>query len=358
MGCEMGEPMVTSDLKKTLEKGPVTASAPCRIDMGGSLDLSTFYLPLRHYAPCTVNIALNMRTRVRISSHTDGNVRISSNGFDGAEYPLLQAPMRHPLGLLFAVAAYFGQSGIHISVDSASPPRSGLGGSSAAAVALIGALATVLGVKDMSRKKVALLAHAIEGSVAGVVCGIQDQLAAVYGGVNLWEWQGEPASPSYRKSVLIRKKKHGDLAKQVLVAFCGEPHESAQVNRKWTEQFLAGKYRRQWLEIITCTRGFAEALVAKDVSRAVDWMNKETALRRQMTPEVLDAIGEKLVSEAIRNQCGARFTGAGGGGCIWALGSSEHIERLRKRWRQVLTPVASARLLTSDIDAHGLMLEK
>lgn len=125
---------MTSVLKKILEKGPVTASAPCRIDMGGSLDLSTFYLPLRHYAPCTVNMALNMRTRVRISPHPHGNVKISSKGFKGAEYPLLQAPMRHPLGLLFAVAAYFGQSGIHITVESASPPRSGLGGSSAAAL--------------------------------------------------------------------------------------------------------------------------------------------------------------------------------------------------------------------------------
>ena len=144
----------------------------------------------------------------------------------------------------------------------------------------------------------------------------------------------------------------------MLVAFCGEPHESAQVNRKWVDQFLAGKYRRQWLEIITCTREFAEALAGQDLPGAVDRMNRETHLRRQMTPEVLDAVGKKLVDEAIRNQCGARFTGAGGGGCIWALGRVAHIERLRERWQQVLAPVASARLLTSDIDAHGLMVEK
>lgn len=347
-----------SALKRLLENGPVAASAPCRIDLGGTLDIGTFYLPLRRYVPCTVNIALNMRTRVRISPHTDGFVKISSKGFKSAEYPLLQAPMRHPLGLLFAVAAYFGQAGIHIAVDSASPPRSGLGGSSAAAVALIAALATALGITDMSRKKMALLAHAIEGSVAGVACGIQDQLAAAYGGVNLWAWEGEGGGPAFRKSVIVPKKNHGDLEKQLLVAFCGEPHESAQVNRKWVAQFLAGKYRRQWLEIITCSRGFADALIAKDLSRAVDWMNKETAIRRRMTPEVLDAVGKKLVHEAIRCNCGARFTGAGGGGCIWAIGSADHIEGLRKRWQQVLTPVAPARMLTSDIDAHGVTVEK
>jgi len=357
---------MTSALKKRLEKGPVTASAPCRIDMGGTLDLSTFYLPLRHYAPCTVNLALALRTRVRISLHTDETVQISSRGFTSAEYPLLQAPMRHPLGLLFAVAAYFGQSGIRISVDSASPPRSGLGGSSAAAVALVGALSTALGINDRSRKKAAMLAHAIEGSVAGVACGMQDHLAAAYGGVNLWIWPGiwsgiwpgERTTPSFRKRVLVGKRNHLKLAQQVLVAFCGEPHESAQVNRMWVEQFLSGKYRRQWLQIVTCTREFAEALAAGDLPRAVDRMNRETHIRRQMTPEVLDAVGKQLVDAAIRNQCGARFTGAGGGGCIWALGDADHIERLRERWQKVLAPVSSARLLASDIDARGLVVEE
>ncbi len=349
---------MTSVLKKKLEKGSVTASAPCRIDMGGTLDISTFHLPLRHYRPCTVNLALDMRTRVRISPHTDGRVKISSKGFRSAEYPLLRAPMRHPLGLLFAVAAYFGQAGIHIAVESASPPRSGLGGSSAAAVALIAALTSALGIKDMSRKKMALLAHAVEGSVAGVVCGIQDQLAAAYGGVNLWTWEGQRERLSFRRSVVVRKRAQGSLKRGLLVAYCGEPHESAQVNRKWVEQFLAGKYRSQWIEIITCTQGFAESLAAEDLSRAIDWMNKETAIRRQMTPEVLDAVGKRLVKEALRNKCGARFTGAGGGGCIWALGSPGRMEALRNRWQQVLASVPTARLLASDIDAHGVRVEK
>lgn len=325
--------------------------------MGGTLDLSTFYLPLRHHAPCTVNMALDMRTRVRISPHTKGNIRISSKGFESAEYPLSEAPMRHPLGLLFAVAAYFGQAGIHIAVDSASPPRSGLGGSSVAAVALIAALAAAQGVSDMSRKKIALLAQTIEGSVAGVVCGIQDQLAAAYGGIHLWEWKTEGGSGFFQKKVLVRKKNHSEFAKHLLVAYCGEPHVSAKVNRKWTEQFLAGKYRKQWIEIIACTRGFAEALAAGDLPRAVDRMNAETAVRRQMTPEVLDAVGEKLVQEAIGSQCGARFSGAGEGGCIWALGDTGPIEQLGKRWRRVLAPITGARLLTSQIDADGVMAE-
>ena len=348
---------MTSVFKKILQKGPVEASAPCRIDMGGTLDISTFYLPLRHYAPGTVNIALDLRTRVRISPYTEGVVKISSKGFRSAEYPMRLAPMRHSMGLLFAVAAYFGQAGIHISVDSASPPKSGLGGSSAAAIALIAALAALAGRDDMSRKKIALLAHAIEGSVAGVACGIQDQLAAAYGGVNLWMWEGGREHPSYRKKVLVQKKYYEDIEKRLLVAFCGKPHVSAQVNSKWVDQFLTGKYRQEWIEIIGCIQGFAQALVEKDLSRAIDWMNKETAIRRRMTPEVLDATGKKLVRAAIDSRCGARFTGAGGGGCIWAMGGADAIEKLNDRWHRLLKPIPSARLLNAGIDALGVVVK-
>jgi len=348
---------MTSVFKKIFQNGPVEASAPCRIDMGGTLDISTFYFPLRHYAPGTVNFALDLRTRVQVLPYTDGVVKISSKGFRGAEYPMLQVPMRHPLGLLFAVAAYFGQAGIHISVDSASPPQSGLGGSSAAAVALIASLAALTGRDDMSRKKIASLAHAIEGSVAGVACGIQDQLAAAYGGVNLWMWEGGSEHSSYRKKVLVQKKNYKDFEKRLLVAFCGKPHVSAQVNSKWVDQFLTGKYRQEWIEIIGCTQGFAQALVRKDLSRAIDWMNKETAIRRRMTPEVLDATGKKLVRAAIDSRCGARFTGAGGGGCIWAMGGADAIEKLKGRWQRLLKPIPSARLLNAGIDALGVVVK-
>lgn len=347
-----------SALKKILEKEPIEASAPCRIDMGGTLDISTFYFPLRHYAPGTVNLALDLRTRVRVSAYTDGIVKISSKGFRSAEYPMLRVPMRHPLGLLFAVAAYFGQAGIHIAVDSASPPKSGLGGSSAAAVALIASLAVITGKDDMPRKKIAWLAHAIEGSVAGVACGIQDQLAAAYGGVNLWMWKAGHENPGYGKKVLVQKKYYGDIEKRLLVAFCGKPHVSAQVNSRWVDQFLTGKYRQEWIEIIGCTQGFAKALVEKDLPRAIDWMNKETAIRRRMTPEVLDATGRKLVRAAIDNRCGARFTGAGGGGCIWAVGGADAIEKLRSRWQRLLKPIPSARLLNAGIDASGVVVNK
>ena len=341
-----------------LESHQIEASAPCRIDMGGTLDISTFYYPLRHLSPCTVNMAIGLRTRVRLLPYEKGMVKISSKGFESAEYPMDEAPFNHPLGLMFAIATYFRAEGVHIDINSSSPPRSALGGSSAAAVALIGTFSYIfeqMNIKPLSSRQIALLAQAIEASVAGVPCGLQDQLAAVYGGVNAWYWQTDIGKPSFSKKTIVRKESFNDFKHHLLLAYCGVPHESKYINQKWVTQFLSGKNRELWAEIVACTQKFSEALTVKDFKDASILMNGEMAIRRKMTPEVLDDTGEQLVSSAVENNCGARFTGAGGGGCIWALGEFEDIDKLKRIWERILSHRKDASLLDVKIDSKGLL---
>ncbi|RLC18580.1 MAG: galactokinase [Deltaproteobacteria bacterium] len=341
------------NLRNILESEPVETSAPCRIDMGGTLDIRTFHYPLRRLIPCTFNIAVNLRTRVRLLPYNKGMIKISSRGFESAEYPLNEAPFDHPLGLMFAIAVYFGAKGVHIDIDSSSPPRSALGGSSSAAVALVAAFSKAF-EQPLPSQAIATLAHAIEESVAGVPCGFQDQLAAVYGGVNLWYWNADIEGPAFEQKAIIGKKNFKDLESRLLLAYCGIPHESKNINGRWVRQFLSGKYHDLWAEIISCTQKFADAMAEQNFKDAAVAMNRETAIRRKLTPDVLDEIGEKLVSAAIENNCGARFTGAGGGGCIWAAGKTKNIDTLRCMWEEVLSKRKDACLLNVNIDSEGL----
>ena len=113
-----------TNYRKFIENQTARASAPCRIDLGGTLDIPTFSLPLRRLSPSTVNIAINLRTTVRLMPCRKGTVRVLSTGFAPASFPLENAPYDHPLGLIFALAAYFDLSGVEIRIDSASPKRS------------------------------------------------------------------------------------------------------------------------------------------------------------------------------------------------------------------------------------------
>ncbi|QTA79085.1 GHMP kinase [Desulfonema limicola] len=351
---------MSEKLKDFLEAEYIEASAPCRIDMGGTLDISTFYYPLRHLTPCTFNIALNMRTKVCLFPYEPDMVKITSKGFESAEYPLSKAPFNHPLGLMFAIAAYYRAGGVHIDIESSSPPRSALGGSSVAGVALIGAFSTVfdkIGVyRSLYRREIAIIAHAIEECVAGVPCGLQDQLAAAYGGVNAWQWHGRVKEGVFEKDEIIKKSLYPDLEKHLIVAYCGIPHESKNINQQWVNQFISGKNREKWESIIKYTHEFINALKKNNYKDAADAMNRETAIRQEMTPEVIDDIGIDLVNSAIENKCGARFTGAGGGGCLWALGDPENIDTLSREWENILSKRQGACLLDFKIDSQGLTL--
>ena len=372
-----------SDHSKYISE-PVSVSAPCRMDMGGTLDISTFYYPLRHLNPCTFNIAVNLRTRVRILPYIKGKIKVSSKGFESAEYPPDAAPFDHPLGLMFAVAAYFRADGVHIEIESASPPRSALGGSSAAAAALVAAfLKSDSQDEGMKKEKIVKLAHALEESVAGVPCGLQDQLAAVYGGVNAWYWTGDPDRPVFiQKSLAGKECKNSFFAKKnraknaefykmglhssafndlescLLLAYCGIPHESSNINGRWVREFISGKTRDLWTEIISCTHTFIDALTRQDMETAVSAMNRELALRKKMTPDVLDETGEKLTAAAAEHSCGARFAGAGGGGCLWALGDQRNVDRLKKVWEKILSEKKGAAMLNLEIAWEGLLYDK
>lgn len=346
------------DLRSLLKQGDVCASAPCRIDMGGTLDLSTFYLPLHHLKPCTFNIALNLRTQVRLSLCEAGKIKIISKGFEPLEVSSRHAPFAHPMGLICAIAAYFNADGVLIDIESASPPRSALGGSSVAAVALIAAFFKALGRSGVSMPDptdMALLAHAIEQSVAGVPCGLQDQLAAAYGGVNGWFWAQDPARLDFKRQNLIPDEMCKIFSQHLLVAYCGAPHVSADINGTWVRDFLAGRHREQWEQIVECCRQFIDALQHQDMQTAQTWMNRETDLRLDMTPDVLDQIGGQLVATARQHQCSARFTGAGGGGCVWALGTPRRIEHLRFYWDKIVSQNDEAMILDTRVDPNGVL---
>ncbi len=349
--------MKLGNISKFLNNQEMTASAPCRVDFGGTLDISSFHYPLRHRLPSTVNLALDRRTSVRLKTNRDGRIRISSAGFTDASFESSLAPYDHPLGLMFAVADYFGVKGVHIEIHSTSPPRSGLGGSSVAAVALIAAFSKVLGAmgrQELSRDRMVGLAHAIEQGVAGVPCGMQDQLAAAFGGVNAWTWTADPDRLAYIRRPLLDADAVGRLDRHLLVAYLGVTHVSRDVNSTWVRQFISGGSREAWHDIVGLTQAFAQAIAQWDMPAAVEAMHRETAIRKAMTPQVLDDMGDRLVAAAGRTGCGARFTGAGGGGCLWAMGEADAVAALKPEWEKRLAERPTAGLIDCRVDKRGV----
>ncbi len=363
------------NISKILEQNKIQTSVPCRIDLGGTLDISTFFLSMNNLKcgrqviqPSSFNIALDFRTVVTLSSYKKGYIKISSKGFDSAVFKKNEVPFNNPMGLMFACANYFKDSikapikapiknwGVHIHIESSSPPRSALGGSSSAAVAIIAAFFKVIG-KKIDPEQIAWLAHYIEASVAGVPCGMQDQLAAAFGGVNQWIWKMGKTSPVFEQVPVFNQDIDiENFNSNIIVAYCGTTHISKDINSQWVKSFINGKTREVFEKIACLTDQFSKAVKDNNFANAADLMNQETKLRLEMTPDVLDNTGQNLFKKAKKCNCGARFTGAGGGGCLWAIGENKDINKLIPLWREILEPVKDAEILDTRIDNKGIMV--
>ena len=349
---------MTHSIRTLLSRKPVAASAPCRIDAGGTWDIKALSLPLERITPTTVNIALDLRTTVGLHPFKDNWIKISSQGFRRQEaFHRNRLPFSSAFGLFFAAISYFGFHGLEVRIESPSPVKSALGGSSTALVALLKALskASVLaGGRPLSGKALLHLGYHLEDGVNGGNCGIQDQAAAVFGGVHQWKWHYGNRTTPFERIRLLDQKGRQELSRHLLVAYSGKSHVSARTNRNWIKDFLSGKTRAGWCRANEIVHHLALAIQKQDWLGAAAFLKEEMALRKKLTPGALIPVTAKLVRQAERTGCGARFAGAGAGGSLWAVGDTRDIRELRKRWGKTVSSIRGAKILDCEVEPKGV----
>ncbi|HEY5610810.1 MAG TPA: hypothetical protein VIL97_06370, partial [Thermoanaerobaculia bacterium] len=120
----------------------VTVRVPLRADLaGGNLDLWPLYL--FHPGSRTVNVAIAHHAECEITSKADAAIELVLRDPNHRnQYESIAELNRDPKAALIARAVeHFKATGIRISTRTDAPRGSGLGGSSALAVALVRALA-------------------------------------------------------------------------------------------------------------------------------------------------------------------------------------------------------------------------
>lgn len=352
------KPRTPCSVARILERRPITASAPCRVDSGGTWDIKAFALPMAGAVPVTVNIALTLRTRITLAPYVPGRVKISSQGFSHQEeYPFDGLRFDSPFGLFNAALAHFALHGLEVRIQAGSPVKAALGGSSTALIALIKALSELSvhrGLPPLSKKEILHLGYHLEDAVSPGKCGIQDQAAAVYGGTNQWVWCYASTNRLFRRQSLTDREGNRELSEHLLVAYSGKSHVSARVNQAWIKDFLSGKTRAGWVRVNEVVKALGPSIQRKAWKEGARLLREEMALRREITPGALIPITDRLIRQAEEAGCGARFTGAGAGGSVWALGEKGNVDALRQIWQEALDSVKGAALLPCGVDPDGV----
>jgi D-glycero-alpha-D-manno-heptose-7-phosphate kinase len=292
------------------------ARAPLRIGLaGGGTDLPAYY---ERYGGLVVSTTIDKYVHVHISPHGSDAVHIASADYRTFYRHHLNTPMRWDghLALPRAVLHELGvQQGLSVFVASEVPPGTGLGSSSAVAVALVQAIGAYL-ERSLSRQALAELACRIELEKLHAPIGKQDQFAAAFGGLNAISFHADrvDVEPLHIDDQVVRQ-----LASRLLLFFTGDARDSATIlseqqaaSARGEAQVVEGLHRIK--QAAEDCRAYLEAGDLDAIGRLLDesWRQK-----RQLASGITTRHIDELYDAALMNGAiGGKITGAGGGGFL------------------------------------------
>lgn len=118
---------------------------------------------------------------------------------------------------------------LHITLFSHVPAGSSTGTSASVCVALLGALDYITG-RNLSAHEIAYLAHRVETEKLNLQSGIQDQLAAAYGGICYVDMYAYPEAKVTKLDIDETLRRELDL--RLLLIYLGQSHKSSAIHEK------------------------------------------------------------------------------------------------------------------------------
>jgi D-glycero-alpha-D-manno-heptose-7-phosphate kinase len=311
----------------------LVASAPTRLDFGGGWTDVPPYPEERGGFVC--NLAIDRRATVALHADVDGAA-------DGAADPLLNAALR-----------VNGVHGYVASTRSDFPIGAGLGGSSAAGVAMQAVLAAMRSRSidsDAERHALAESSRSIEVDEMRFAGGRQDHYAAAFGGALGLTFEATTRVERIPLSTATRVA----LEEQLTLIYSGESRLSSETITAVLDGYAARAPRivHALDQMALLARGMRGALIAGDLTTLGHLVDEHWGYQRSLHPRITtDRIN--AIEAAVRRAgaFGFKALGASGGGCVLAIASATDTPAVR---------VAAATIgdvLPWRVDLRGVTLE-
>lgn len=325
-------------------------SAPNRIDLaGGTTDICPLYLFMD--GGFTVNVAVTVQSTVALRPRMGTGIRIFSEDLDAsveASDPMA-LPMGGPLGLIGrAVRAFPPAAGVEIVTRNEAPAGSGLGASSALLVALLAGLHSLRNEHPGGESTVGIAAN-IEAAEIGVPTGMQDHIAAFYGGVSAIDfgYSGFRRTPCCTSATARQ-----GLEDMMILSYTGIGRFSGMNNWDVTKAFIDDDFgvREKLLEIRNIARDLGSALQSDRWDDIPSLVDREWTVRRALAPGISNPTIERIMNAALREGAlASKICGAGGGGCMITFATPDRRAAVEKAISE-----AGGRVLQFRIDVGGV----
>ena len=294
---------------------------------GGGTDMASFYeehggavLSTTFDKYCYVNIR-HLPRFFDYRTHLTYSKTECVNSVDEIQHPLIREAMR-----LLDIRE------IRLMYDADLPARTGLGTSSSFAVGLLNAFYALKG-KRVDSKRLADEAIYLERVLCKEAGGIQDQIAAAYGGLNRIDMDRN----GYRVSpVVLSNQRKNELNESLMLFFTGFKRFSSDIQQK-TEAGMDEKIA-QLLEMKRLVDDAESILISKvDLREFGRLMDYSWKLKRGLSDGISTGAIDDVYAAAMKaGACGGKLLGAGGGGFLLFFVEKERQAAVREALRDLL----------------------
>jgi galactokinase/mevalonate kinase-like predicted kinase len=278
----------------------------------------------------------------------------------------------------------FAQRGVRISTWTDVPRQSGLGGSS---LFVLLALAGLRELYSLDRHEhndyiLAEITQRVEAKELGITCGFADRYVPLFGGIAYLDYRGKLHHRSIRQEPYATYERLDQWVDDLpLVAIStGVVRDSGDVHGRMRPRYL--QEHVEWGHESGIMRSLPPMVRYMSGAWETAWRGKIALLERDWeTFGVLMNQNHRLVNDMMaycgfgdgagwaNNLCidvalkngalGAKLTGAGGGGSVFALVRPDEEEKLMQVWKQAAQEagLAAAQIYRPHISRQGLTVE-
>ena len=307
----------------------IISRTPFRISFfGGGTDYSEFY---KEYGGSVLSTSFDKYCYVtarHLPSFFDYKYQITYskiervNNFDEIVHPAVRETLK-----------YLDMREMFVGYDADLPARSGLGSSSSFVVGMLNAFYAIKG-KYIDKKRLAKEAIHIERVLCGESGGIQDQIAASYGGFNRIDFKEDDFSV---QSVVMDFERKKLLDENLMLFFTGFSRISSEIA---IEQKRATSNKvKELKEMLGIVNEAEKILINKksDLNEFGKLLDHSWKLTRGITSRITNNDIDDIYLTAIKaGALGGKLLGAGGGGFILFYVEKDKQEKVKEALSKLL----------------------